>query len=314
MNTDTIVADVSDDDQGDFDAESAFLKTFEEKPEAEPGDAESPVPSDSSPDEAQPEDVETPPVPSDPADDDPEFDVVVGEETRKAKLSDLKRLYGQEAALTQKSQAVAQLRATAEANSAKAASYYTAAMERAQTAWEPYSKLDFLALSTAMDPADFAQLRAEAKAAHENFQFVSQGVDQIQQETAKRNAENFRERAAATIAELSDPEKGIKGWSPEVYNEVMSYAVSQGMPQQSAYAIAESSALRLVHKAMLYDRAQAKATAEVKKVVHKPTKVLRPGNGSADEPSDAKAALRSQRDRGGDHESTMDAFLAMSRG
>jgi len=298
---DELVDDIQD---VEFDATDAFLKA------AGGEEDEHSAPSDE-PEDGTSTGDETPAA----TEDDPEFDIKVGEDTRKAKLSDLKRLYGQEAMLTQKSQIVAELRSKAETDSQRATLALTSQTERAQAAWKPYSELDFLALSTQMDPADFQALRSEAKAALDNVTFFTTELDGIQKATTERQAATARERATATIAELSDPVKGIKDWGPQLYGDVMAYATSQGIPDAAARSIVEAPALRLLHKAMLYDRQAAKAPAVATKVIAKPTVTLKPGNAktAAADTDSFQGSLRSMRERGGTLDSTADAFAAHAR-
>ena len=94
----------------------------------------------------------------------------------------------------------------------------------------------------------------------------------------------------------------------------MNYAVQQGMPPEAARSIIEAPALRLLHKAMMFDRAQAKAPAAVTKVVAKPTVTLKPGGAKEAANTDSfQSALKSMRDRGGNLDATADAFAAHAR-
>lgn len=295
-------------DDDEFDAVEAFLKVGKEEE-----DEAAKSPSDAT--DADTDTAGTTEAAAQSSEEDPEFDVKVGEETRKAKLSDLKRLYGQEASLTQKSQVIAELRTRAEADATVATTALNRMVEKANTEWEPYSKLDFMALSVKMDPDDFAALRQEAGRAWTNKQFFETELGGIQQANAERQAVTHRERAAATVAELTDPEKGIKGWGPDMYGELMTYAEANGMPQATARTIIEAPALRIMHKAMLYDRAQAAAKKAVKAAPAKPTVALKPGSSSAGDAKGGtfKDALSKQRSAGGSLDATAEAFFAMSR-
>lgn len=303
-NPDTIVADVSAQaDEHEFDATDAFLKDAETPRKDDPAD-----PSDAEGDATETAGTEEPKEP-----DEPEFDVKVGEETRKAKLSELTRLYGQEAALTQKSQALAEARTKAESQADAATAILTEQKTRAQKLWEPYANLDFLALSTQMTSEDFVALRAEASAALNNLNTLTSTLDGHEKVTQDRRAVLHRERAQVAITELSDPDKGIKGWGPELYNDLMGYAETQGMSQAAARGLVDAAPLRLLHKAMLYDRGAAK-TAEVKKVVAKATVTLKPGPTKAEgEGNGFKTALRAMRSSGGNLDATADAFLALGK-
>ena len=114
------------DDGEEFDAADAFLKALdlsEDDPEEVLSETGEKAPTETGEEE-----------PSVDGEDEPEFEVKVGEETRKAKLSELTRLYGQEAALTQKAQALAEVRAKVDADSARATTALTTQTERAQKA------------------------------------------------------------------------------------------------------------------------------------------------------------------------------------
>lgn len=309
MDTETPASIVTDETgntaEREFNAADAFLKdaTTERKDEKAPAAA---------PSDAEEEATETAAEEATAETEDPEFDIKVGEETRKAKLSDLKRLYGQEAALTQKSQVLAEARTKAEAASDAATAILTAQTTRAEALWKPYADLDYLALSAQMDPTDFAALRVEAKAALENLNTLKSTLDGHEKATQERNAVTHRERAQATIAELSDPDKGIKGWGPELYGNIMGYAVAQGIGEQAARGIVDSTTLRLMHKAMLYDQGKAKS-AEVRKVVDKATVTLKPGPAPKVEGDGFKSAMKAMLKDRGSLDSTAAAFLVHSR-
>ncbi len=291
------------DDGEEFDAADAFLKALdlsEDDPEEVLSETGEKAPTETGEEE-----------PSVDGEDEPEFEVKVGEETRKAKLSELTRLYGQEAALTQKAQALAEVRAKVDVDSARATTALTTQTERAQKAWEPYSKLDFLALSTQMESADFVQLRAEAQAALANVNFFTQELDGLQKATAERTSAANTERAQAAIAELTDPVKGIKGWGKDLHEELVKYGEANGM--KDARALLDAAPFRILHKAMLADRAASKVV-DVKKVVSKATVVMKPGaKASVADKGSYKSALQNMRNNGGNHDSTAAAFEALDR-
>src|SRR4029077_8040927 len=77
--------------------------------------------------------------------DDHKFTVTVDGEEREFSLGQLKRLAGQEAALTRKSQEVATTRKTLEDQSAANLVRQTKLIERARAKYEALSKIDLLA-------------------------------------------------------------------------------------------------------------------------------------------------------------------------
>lgn len=245
---------------------------------------------------------------AEPDPDDAEVDIKVGEETVKAKIKDLKRLYGQEASLTQKSQKVAETLRAAETRYGQAHTALEAMQARAQAAYAPYAALDFIAVAQQMSPEDFQALRADAAAAEANVKFFGDELGKLQQANSTRQQQAHQEAANATIKELSDPEKGIKGWGPELYNDLMTFAEGQGV--QNARMATSAPLLRLLNMAMQFEKAEkARKTAEgkVQAAPNKPTKVLKPGQkSSGGKAVTAMAQLR----KTGSLEDATEAFLA----
>lgn len=252
-------------------------------------------------------------------DDDPEFDIKVGDKVEKAKLSALKRLYGQEAALTQKSQKVA---ADAKASLDRLTLVNTALnklLERAQERYKPYADLDFLVLSQSManDPETFAQLRQDAKAAGDEVRFLQQELQSVVTEQQNVAQKAYQEAATACVKALENPTTGIKGFGKELYSEMLEFCEAQGF--KNARAIVDPTAIKLIHMAMLYGKQQTAATSAAQKIAKapaKPSKMLTPGTGSgngAATKGTPKAAMDQLR-RSGSVDDAADAFLASMRG
>lgn len=226
------------------------------------------------------------------ADDDHEVIIKVGEDNHKVKVSDLKRLWGQEAALTQKSQAVA---AAHEAAAAAQTKYTTAVekqFERAKAAYEPFSKIDWVLAQSQVSSGEvtkeeFQQARNLAIKSFNDVKFFEQELDGVVKETAKANHENLMAQAVECNKVLADPEKGIKGWGNDLYQEIRTYALGMGVDQQIMNTIVNPAAIKILHKAMQFDRAQKTA---LKKVVNAPKNVNKtPSNGAATHPGEASA-------------------------
>ena len=73
--------------------------------------------------------------------------VKVGDEDKEVSVKDLKRLYGQEASLTRKSQEVADQRRVADEGVAKNVAALNVLHEKAKLKAEPYKNIDWLAVS-----------------------------------------------------------------------------------------------------------------------------------------------------------------------
>jgi len=95
-------------------------------------------------------------------------------ENKQVSVKDLKRLYGQEASLTQKSQDLAAQRKVAEQEFAKTQMAYQKMLERAEARLAPYSEMDMLLAAQQMDAETFAQLRQDARQAEEDVKFLKE--------------------------------------------------------------------------------------------------------------------------------------------
>ena len=70
----------------------------------------------------------------------------------------------------------------------------------------------------------------------------------------------FQEAAQNCVKVLSEQ---LPDWGDELYNNIRSYAVSQGLPQEQVDQYVDPNVIMILNKARLYD--QTKATAETKK-------------------------------------------------
>lgn len=241
--------------------------------------------------------------------DDAEVEIKVGEETKKATIKELKRLYGQEAALTQKSQALAEARKATDAKFSQADTALTKMVDRAKEAYKPYADLDMLVLSQRMDTETFQALRADAAAAEANLKFFETELTGLQQTQQAEQAKAHQEAAKACIQALSDPEKGIKDWGEPLYNELMDFGSKHIGPV--VRQMTNPAAIKLMHMAMQWAKSQdALKTAQAKVVAapNKPTTVLKPGaqKSQGGQKASTMQALR----RSGSTDDATDAFLA----
>src|SRR5262249_30177638 len=105
--------------------------------------------------------------------------VKVGEEEHEVAVKDLKRLFGQEASLTKKSQQVAEQTKAAELSQAKSLAALDVMVKRAQEAANPYRNIQWAALMKDPNIAgeDVQALQEAAKAAFENETFLTGQLD-----------------------------------------------------------------------------------------------------------------------------------------
>lgn len=212
----------------------------------------------------------------DSGDDAAEVEVTVDGEKRKVPLKDLKRLYGQEASLTRKSQEVAEKRKAAEIEGSRVTAALGKLIEASKARYEPYAKIDWLVASKEMDNETFAQLRKDANDAYQDLKFLSGELDGHMTAVQDHYQERMKEAAGEAVKVLSNPETGIPGWSGELYRNLCSFAVEQGMTPSMVSTIVDPAALKLLNMAMLYQRGKTAAAAKKKTTVKStPKKVLK---------------------------------------
>ena len=251
--------------------------------------------------------------------DDTLVEIQVDGEAKQASLKDLKRLYGKEASLTRKSQETAAKRKEAEEALAKADISYRKLLERAEARMKPYAEVDMLVASRQMSTEDFAALRREAQEAEKDLKFLREEADAFYKDAQAQQQKQVQEAAQNCVKVLSEQ---LPDWGDELYNNIRSYAVSQGLPQEQVDQYVDPTVIMILNKARLYD--QTKATAETKKAkakviktkegTRKVLKTKKAPKSDADirvqRQRDAQKRLRSNASRAGDLEDIADALMS----
>ena len=236
-------------DESDYDQEDTEVDETEDETDEDPDEEEEPTTEDED-QEADEIDIS----------DDTLVEIAVDGETKQASLKDLKRLYGQEASLTRKSQETAAKRKEAEEALAKADISYRKLLERAEARMKPYAEVDMLVASRQMSTEDFAALRREAQEAEKDLKFLQEEANAFYQEAQAQQQKQVQEAAQNCVKVLSEQ---LPDWGDELYNNIRSYAVSQGLPQEQVDQYVDPAVIKILNKARLYD--QTKATANTKK-------------------------------------------------
>jgi len=244
--------------------------------------------------------------PSKTLDDDATVKVKVDEEEFEVSVKDLKRLYGQEAALTRKSQALATQRKDIEANGVKLAAQLERIHQKALARWEPYSKVDMLLASKQLDAEQFAALRQEAQAAYDDYRFITQEVDGFVQEQNTNRQKVMQQQAKEAVKVLQD---AIPNWSQKLYDEIREYAIGKGLDASVVNNMVDPTALLMLHKARLFDNAKSvvttKKVTQAKKVL-KTTQAVKAPQPGQDKLAKQKARLA----KSGSTDDAADLFLA----
>ena len=243
--TEEAPTEINDDDENDQDSEDGSEEDPDETDDPDTDD-------DEEEDDEEPEEVTL--------SDESLIEISVDGENKQASLKDLKRLYGQEASLTRKSQEVASKRKEAEDALKRTDLSYQKMLERAEARNKPYAELDMLVASRSMSTEDFANLRREASAAETDLKFLKEEANAFYQETQQQFQAQQQEAAKECISTLQER---VDGWGNELYNDIREYAVSAGLPKEQGDQYVDPNVIILLNKARMYD--QTKVTANNKK-------------------------------------------------
>jgi hypothetical protein len=294
----------------------------EDKDQGKPDDAENDdeAEGDDEDSEETPEDDEDAEGDDNEGDADPDDKVVVkhvvdGEE-REFTLGHLKRLAGQEAALTRKSQEVANTRKALDAQNAALVLRSSKALEKARAKYEPLAKIDLLAASK--DPnvtqEELVAARNAIQAAYEDVKFFEQDLAETIKEVQTAQQTDLRAEAQEAIKVLSDPEKGIEGWNEALYGEIRTFAQEQGLPAEVVNTLVNPAAIKLINMARLYAKGKV-AVQSAKSDKKKAPKRIVKGTASAETTKKvtktAKAGEPLKRlQKSGSVDDAADAFMA----
>jgi len=204
------------------------------------------------------------------AGDDDVVEITVDGKVVQHSVGSLKRLAGQEASLTRKSQETASKRKEADDAINKNHTVFQSLLAKAEEKYKPYSEVDMLLASKTMEADDFALLRKEAQDAGNELKFLQEEADKFYQDVQAQNQKAMQDAAKEAVEVLQND---IPEWSNDLYNDIRSYAIEQGMDEAKVNTIVDPTAIKILHKARLFD--QGKQVATVKKKTAAKKKVLR---------------------------------------
>jgi hypothetical protein len=231
-------------------------------------------------------------------DDDAFAKVKVGDEEYEVPVKDLKRLYGQEASLTKKGQELYTQRQSLESEQQVTVAAQNALLQAARQRYEPYAKLDFLALSrdTRVSKEEFENLRREAQSRWEEVNFLEQQARGYAQNIANRNRELAKAEADQAVKEFKDPTSPyhIEGWAPSVYDEVRTFAIGKGIPQKIVDGVTNAAIIKVFHTAMRFEKGAQLKDVKTVKVNKSVKKVIKQTNSPAADASRQSSADRSK--------------------
>lgn len=302
-------------DSGGSEDEAEETSEDDETPEDTEEDSEDTEESDEDTEEAE-EDTETDSKQKKPVvieSEDAIVKIKVDGEERTATIKDLKRLYGQEASLTRKSQEAAETKKRADESGAKYVAGLEKLLERAKAQAAPYENINFLALTK--DPnvssEELSALSDAATRSFENVRYLEQELDGVLKAAQEQRQQQMMVQAREAIKTLTDPKTGIPGWNEQMYNDIRKFAVDSGMDSQVVNEMVDPVAFKILHAAMQYQKGKT-AVNKTKKVDKTPKRIIK---GTPDEVvrrskvEPAKASMKRLRDTGSVDDAA-DAFLS----
>lgn len=188
--------------------------------------------------------------------------VKVGDDEHEVPVKDLKRLFGQEASFTRKAQDLASARKIIEDTANLQVQVFDRLLNDARAAWDPYSKLDFLALARNPDVTEeqLTAVRQEAERRWGELQFLESGLKEVNEASQKALSTKHAEAAKACVEALGDSLTGIEGWGEPLYKEIVAYAAQEGVTKALLNDLMDPATYKLYHKAMLYDKGRQTVT------------------------------------------------------
>lgn len=245
------------------------------------------------------------------ADDEANVKVLVDGKELAVKVKDLKRLYGQEASLTQRSQSLAQAAKTVENSSMFIAKILDQRLQVSRAKVAKYADVDLFKANRELSPEDFDAIREAKKDADAELLALESDAATFVQNAHTHRRELLRDRAKTALVEIS---KSIPDWNDELYGKIRTYAISQGFDRDAVNDIVDPGAIIMMHKAMRFDAAKAKTSENVTKKVIKTSKTIakKSESGGDYNASKLKSVNRTAR-VSGDIDDIVDAYLANSK-
>lgn len=248
--------------------------------------------------------------------DDGIVKVKVGDQEFEAPVKDLKRLYGQEAALTRKGQELATQRQAVEQQH----QLHAAALDRmaadAKAAADEFRQIDFLKLARDPNVTEpmLEMIRAEAQKAFEKEAYFSGELNNFVQGVQKEAQTTLATRATEAVKINRDPTSPfyIEGWNQQMYNDMRKFAVDNGLPNEIVNQLVDAPVFKLLHMAMLYSKGSTN-TVVTQATNKTPKKIVKSSNrapsAGEQKPADQKKAMDRLK-RSGNTDAAANAFLS----
>ena len=148
-----------------------------------------------------------------------------------------------------------------------------------------------LVASKQMEAEDFAQLRREAKEAQDGLKFLQDEADAFYGQIKDQQQAAQAEAAKQCVKTLQEE---MPEWNNSLYNDIRSYAIQSGLPQEQVDQYVDPVVIQLINKARLYD--EGKKVATVKKTKAATSKKVLRSNKAPDPKASKKAKAKRTRE------------------
>jgi hypothetical protein len=225
------------------------------------------------------------------ADPEADFEITVGDSKERVKVKDLARLYGQEKALTQRSQQIAEERKIAERKGTLAFATLERQITRARERADKYKDIDLSLAAAKLPEEEYTALKEEIESARGDVAFFENEAGNLLKAFDTARQENLKIAANAARSKIMDSASPfhIADWNDTVYNEILTFGVSQGLDVDGLKNMVDPAALKVLHKLMTFekaDKARANVRSKVKSKVAKAPKRAMPKGDSNSNTSD----------------------------
>jgi len=220
-------------------------------------------------------------------DDDPTVTVKIDGKSVEVKLSELKNGYQRQADYTRKTQEVSEVKRAAEAEFTKAQQErqtYAQNLQRLQIQTEALLQQQQTTDWQALLESDPVEYLKQQRIAQEQQAKLGQ-IYTEQQRVQQQDAQEAQARQSLHLQDQRDQLLAkIPAWKDEAKakaekSALRDFLLNEGYDDETVGSLADSRAVVIARKAMLYDQMVAKASVAAKKVSTLPTRVERPGVG-----------------------------------
>ena len=179
-------------------------------------------------------------------------------------------------------------------------------VQKAEERYKPYSEVDMILASKNLD-VQTSPSCARSQDAHDDLKFIKEEADQFYKGLQQQQQQQLQDAAKEAVRVL---EADIPEWNNQLYDDIRSYAIGIGLPEEQVNNYVDPTVIKVLNKARLYDQAKQVTTTKKKRVAKKVLKSKKaPANAAqmkAKRMASAKARLQ---ERGNDIDDIADVLL-----